>query len=224
MAEGVPLQMVMELLEGSVDEVLTASHASGAYLTVFEQLSIAMDVTSGISYLHEIRPRPYVHGDIRPSNLLVRKDMKVKVGDLGAAHLIESSRSAGPLSFQYLAPERMPRSDGTASSSTLRSDAYSVGVSLIEIFTGALPISDMRQTQLDNLSDRPTLFMLCSRMVDRDPSNRISAQACFQTLKTEFTEIERRVSALGIFAAKRMVKGLFEGGTHKVVFLNVFIS
>lgn len=63
MAEGVPLQMVMELLEGSVDEVISAAHASESYLTLYEQLSIAIDVASGISYLHQISPRPYVHGD-----------------------------------------------------------------------------------------------------------------------------------------------------------------
>ena len=218
MAEGVPLQMVMELLEGSVGEVITAAHASGPYLTIYEQLSIALDMTSGIGYLHQIRPRPYVHGDIRPSNCLVTRDMKVKVGDLGAAHLIESSLSAGPLSPPYLAPERAPRTDGTAASSTLSSDVYSVGVSLIEIFTGAGPIPEVRQTQLDVLNNRPNLFMLCSRLIDCDPANRPFAQSCFETLSTEFNEIKSRMAALDIIASSRMVKGVFERDNHKIVF------
>ena len=224
MAEGIPLQMVMELLEGSLGEVITAAHAAGSYLTIYEQLSIAMDMTSGISYLHQIRPRPYVHGDIRPSNILVTRDMKVKVGDLGAAHLIESSLSAGPLSPPYVAPERAPRSDGTAASSTLHSDVYSMGVSLIEIFTGVGPIPEERQTQLDGLANRPNLFLLCSRMIasGRDIVNRPLAQMCFQTLKTEFTEHESRLTGLGGFAGKRLVKGVFERDTHKVVFLSIF--
>ncbi|XP_065832544.1 uncharacterized protein [Oscarella lobularis] len=170
MAEGIPLQMVMELLEGSVSEVIDAAHTTGSYLTIYEQLSIAIDMTSGISYLHQIRPRPYVHGDVRPSNILVTRDMKVKVGDLGTAHLIESSLSAGPVSQQYLAPERSPRSDGTAAASSLPSDVYSVGVSLIEIFTGVGPIPEVRQTQLDALANRPNLLMLCSRLIDDDPN------------------------------------------------------
>ena len=176
MAERVPFQMIMELLEGSVGEVITAAHASESYLTIYEQLSIAMDMTSGIAYLHQNRPRPYIHGDIRPSNVLVTKDMKVKVGDLGAAHLIESSLSAGPLSPPYLAPERAPRTDGTAASSTLSSDVYSVGVSLIEIFTGEGPVPEVRHTQLASLANRPNLLMLCSRLIDCNPANRPLAQ------------------------------------------------
>ena len=223
-AEGAPLQIVMELLEGSVGEVIDAAHASGSYLTVYEQLSIAMDITSGIDYLHQIRPRPYVHGDIRPSNVLVARDMKVKVGDLGAAHIIESSLSAGPMSPPYLAPERVPQSGSPATSSTLSSDMYSVGVSLIEIFTGLGPIPEERQTQLDALAERPNLFMLCSCLIGRIPTNRMSAQRCFETLKTNLTEQERGLSAKAIFSAKRLVKGVFEEDNHKVIFMNMSIN
>ena len=216
MAEGIPLQMVMELLEGSVSEVIDAAHTTDSYLTIYEQLSIAIDMTSGISYLHQIRPRPYVHGDVRPSNILVTRDMKVKVGDLGTAHLIESSLSAGPVSQQYLAPERSPRSDGTAASSSLPSDVYSVGVSLIEIFTGVGPIAEARQTQLDALANRPNLLMLCSRLIDDDPNNRPSSQECFDALKSEFSDSRSRLSALGIFPLLRLVKGVFGRDGHKV--------
>ena len=222
MSEGFPLQMVMELLEGSVGEVITAAHASGFYLTVYEQLSIAMDTTSAISYLHQISPCPYVHGDIRPSNILVQRDMKVKVGDLGAAHLIESSLSPGALSPPYLAPERAPRPDGTAALSTLGSDVYSVGVTLIEIFTGEGPVPEVRQTQLNALANRSSLFLLCSRLIACDPANQPSAQSCFDTLKHEFSDNKSRMAVLGLFAASRMVKGVFDGDSHKVVFPTFF--
>ena len=102
MEDGIPFQIVCELLEGSVSEVIDAAHASRCYLSQYEQLSIALEMTSAIAYLHGIQPRPYVHADIRPTNVLVTSDMKVKVADLGAAYLVESSKSAGP---QYLAPD-----------------------------------------------------------------------------------------------------------------------
>ena len=220
MREDAPLQMVMELLEGSVSEVMNASRAaSGAsigssYLTFYEQLSIAIDVTSAIAYLHQTRPQPYVHGDIRPSNVLVTRDMKAKVGDLGAAHIIESSLSVGPVSLEYLAPERMPRDDGTAIPNTLSSDVYSLGVALIEIFTGERPIPQERQAQLRAMETRPSLFRLTSEMTDRDPNKRPSSQNCFDTLKAE----SKSISAIpGVFIGKRLVTGLFDGGDHKVV-------
>ena len=66
MREDVPFQMVMELLEGSVSEVMNAAHTTSSasvgssYLTFYEQLSIALDVTSAIAYLHQTHPKPYV--------------------------------------------------------------------------------------------------------------------------------------------------------------------
>ena len=220
MEEGTPFQIVMELLEGSVSEVMNAAHAaSGAsvgssYLTFFEQLSIAMDVTSAIAYLHQTRPKAYVHGDIRPSNVLVTREMKAKVGDLGAAHIIESSLSVGPMSPDYLAPERMPRADGTAFPSSLPSDVYSLGVALIEIFTAASPIPEEKHTQLLSLEARPSLFLLCSEMIDRDPANRPSSQNCFERLNAESESV---LGLPGYFPVKRFVKGLFKRGNHRVV-------
>ena len=213
MEEGIPFQMVLELLEGSVTDVVDAAHAS-TYLTLYEQLSLAMDITSAIAYLHQTRPMPYVHGDIRPSNVLVTRDMKAKVGDLGAAHIIQSSLSIGPMSPDYLAPERMPRGDGTAASSSLPSDVYSLGVTLIEIFTGVCPIPDERQTQVDALSGRPKLFLLCSSMIEAHSDNRPTSQNSFDTLKT-FAESD--LSASEFVAVKRLVNGVFERNTHKVV-------
>ena len=224
MTEGAPLQIVMELLEGSVSEVIDAAHASRSYLTIYEQLSIAMDMTSGIAYLHQIRRRPYVHGDIRPSDVLVTRDMKVKIGDLGAAHIIESSLSAGPMSPPYLAPERAPLSCGTATSSTLSSDVYSMGVSLLEVFTGVGPIPEERNTQLGLLANRSNLFVLCSRLISRDPAKRFSAQTCFETLKIYFGQHEKRLSERELITAKRLVNGVFGKDTHKVILLNISLN
>ena len=215
MAEGSPLQIVMELLEGSVGEVIDAAHASGSYLTVYEQLSIAMDIASGISYLHQIRPRPYVHGDIRPSNVLVTRDMKVKVGDLGSAHIIQSSLSAGPMSPPYVAPKR------SSTSSTLASDVHSFGVSLIEIFTGVGPVPEERQTQLALLAPRSHLFMLCSRNIRQKPADQMSAQRCFETLKAPVAENHSKLHSREIIEAKRLVQGMFEGSMHKLTLHNV---
>ena len=215
MEEGLPFQLVMELLEGSVSEVITAAHASGSYLTRYEQLCVAMDITSAISYLHQIFPLPYVHGDIRPSNALVATDMKVKVGDLGAARIIESSLSVGPVSRQYLSPERIPRADGTGASSTLASDRYSLGVTLIEIFSGTSPIPEERNTQLAALADCSKLFLLCRQMIDQNPGSRPSAQNCYDCLKIEREDIPVSLSV------KRLVRGMFEKDRHKVELVSV---
>ena len=61
MRPGLPFQIVSELLEGSVSEVINAAHTSDSYLSTYEQLSIAVETTSAITYLHSpsLRSRRY---------------------------------------------------------------------------------------------------------------------------------------------------------------------
>ena len=204
MEDGIPFQIVCELLEGSVSEVIDAAHASRCYLSQYEQLSIVLEMTSAIAYLHGIKPRPYVHADIRPTNVLVTTDMKVKVADLGAAHLVESSISAGPLSRQYLAPERMLPMSGRSS---LPSDVYSLGISLIEIFTGEGPVPEERNRQL-LMINRSRLRRICSLMISDEEriGDRPSSAECLDVLEKE----KKKIVGNGP-ATKRTVKGGFEG-------------
>ena len=212
MQEEIPFQIVSELLEGSMSEVIDAAHAAGRkggvlpYLSSYEQLSTVVQMTSAIAYLHDLKPRPYVHGDIRSTNMLVTRDMKVNVADLGAAHLVESSKSAGPLSPQYLAPERNPPTSGRSS---LHSDVYSLGVTLIEVFTGVGPISEERISQLSRIRNRRHLYKICSRMIlgESEIEYRPRSAECLDVLRKEMEEIVEN----GSLAVKRMVKGSFGG-------------
>ena len=220
MEDGIPFQIVSELLEGSVSEVIDAAHSSPCYLSHYEQISIVVQMTSAIAYLHGLQPRPYVHADIRPTNVLLTRDMKVKVADLGAAHLVESSKSAGPLSRQYLAPERM---SPTSARSSLPSDVYSLGVSLIEIFTGVDAIPEERNSQLSQISNRRRLHRICFRMISDEERirERPTSANCLAVLIREMEEVIENGSS----AMKRLVKGEFEGEgdrRHKVVLSDTY--
>ena len=146
------------------------------------------------------------------------RDMKVKIADLGAAHLVESSKSAGPLSPQYLAPERMPPASGRSS---LPSDVYSLGVSLIEIFTGVGHIPEERNGQLMPMRNRRRLHVICSRMISNERERPTSAE-CLAFLMREVEELAQS----GVPVIKRMVKGKFEGEganrRHKIVLSDYF--
>ena len=215
MRPGLPFQIISELLEGSISEVMDAAHSSGSYLSNYEQLSIAVETTSAITYLHKLHPRPYVHGDIRPTNVLVTRDMRVKVADLGSAHLLDSSLSTGPMSPQYVAPERLQPMPAHSSLST---DVYSLGVSLIEIFTGLAPIPDERNGQLSRLLEvnRVQLHKICVRMIGGQ-DGRPQSSECLDALTGEIAEL----LSLGTPPMKRLVKGTFDGERekrrHKVV-------
>ncbi|XP_062512392.1 probable serine/threonine-protein kinase DDB_G0271682 [Corticium candelabrum] len=197
----VPLRIVMELLEGSLRDVIKASRRSRSYLCMREQVDIAVGCLCGVMYLHQLQP-PLLHGDIRSTNILVSKTMEAKIGDLGSTRFASDKLSVGPLSLEYIAPERMMKSlDGQARSNTTQADVYSLGVTFVELFTGEDAKRVVRDSQFLAVADIQ-LQDVCYTMAADNPHDRISA-----------TETLRRVNALkqndGYTSCppKRMVKG-----------------
>ena len=137
-----PSYIVMELLECNLEELLLAD-AKTAPLSWRERVDLASDCVAGVHYLHRLRPQPYLHGDIRSSNVFVSCAMVAKIGDLGASHRVGCALTAGPLSWLYLAPERRVevkrKGRSTAvltSENTKEADVFSLGITLGEIFSG----------------------------------------------------------------------------------------
>ena len=154
-ASGVPLHLVMELLEASLTEVMDVSRSKDRYLSFREQIDLSVDCLCGMLYLHELQP-PLLHGDIRPTNVLVTAMLEAKIGDLGTAHVMGGSLSYGPVSLDYVSPERMPGSDNTAIHNTKEADVCSLGVTLAEIFTAQHAGIKENQTETDIWDRSPT--------------------------------------------------------------------
>lgn len=203
--KGVPITLVMELAEGSLGEVIDAAYASGRYLTIRERIDIAIGCLSGITYLHQLRPRPLLHGDIRPTNVLVSKTMVAKIGDLGSTHVAGSSLSFGPVSREYVSPERVPASGANALHNTSEADVYSLGVTLTELFTGLQASHVLRQKQLLAIA-HPVLQKICCQMAAEDPGERLPAHVALPLL-----ESVRRGEEYSSCPPKRLVKGLTHG-------------
>ena len=192
-----PPQLLMEIMEGSLSAVIMA--ASADYLTMREQVDIMQDCAAGINYMHSLTP-PLLHGDIRSENVLVTPNMTAKLGDLGAAHIQNASQSAGPLSINYLAPERHPDPvSGTAIHNTPAADMFSFGILNIEIITGSVPGLKERSKAVRGIGhDR--LRAMCQQMIEERPHTRPGCTNILQLLlemtqATQYTECEpkRRV-------------------------------
>ena len=160
-----------------------ASKCFSKYLSFREQFDIAADTTAAIMYMHHLRPQPIVHCDIRATNVMITRDMVAKVSDLGASRIINSSTSLGALSYEYCAPKKMPRSDGSSAHSTRESGIYSLGVMLTESFTGLSPDPSERQNQIWKIVN-PDLFELCLQMTWSILTERPSAE----NVLTSFTK------------------------------------
>ena len=215
--------LILELLEGSLTDVMQAAHLT-SYLTTREMVDIARACLSGISYLHQLRPT-ILHGDIRPTNVLLSTLMEAKIGDLGASHVLNASFSIGPLSSEYLAPERSPncqsstesgRGSGTppplfARHNSIAADVYSLGVTLGELFSGCTAVKNMRSSQLQRIR-HPILKDACIRLTFDEPGRRPEAREILETIEHVCGE-EAYVEC----PPKRFVKGKKHGETECVI-------
>ena len=128
--EGSMHYIVMELIEGIT---LKSYIAKKGRLEVREAVGIAIQVAQGIAAAHA---QNIVHRDIKPQNIIISRDGKVKVADFGIARAAtaQTMTSSAMGSVHYISPEqaRGGYSDG-------RSDIYSLGVTIFEMVTGRLP-------------------------------------------------------------------------------------
>lgn len=125
--------IVMELVEGIT---LKSYITKKGHLEVKEAIGIAIQVASGIEAAHE---QHIIHRDIKPQNMLISMDGKVKVADFGIARAVSSqTMNAATVvgSVHYISPEQ-----ARGGYSDERSDLYSLGITMFEMVTGHVPFA-----------------------------------------------------------------------------------
>lgn len=122
--------IVMELVEGIT---LKDYIEKKGRLTIKEVISIALQVSAGIEAAHN---HNIVHRDIKPQNIIISRDGKVKVTDFGIAKATSSNTiSTNAMgSVHYTSPEQ-----ARGGFSDIKSDIYSLGITMYEMVTGRLP-------------------------------------------------------------------------------------
>ena len=143
-----------------------------------------------------------LHGDICPRNILVTATMRAKLGDLGAARFQDALLSVGLLSPQYTPPERF---DVPTSPKCSKTDVYSMGVTICELFTAVPPDRQKRRDQV-LLIRQLNVRSLCKHLMRDDPATRPTA--------TEARHIISHIRDTDEYKAcppKRMVKGKMDG-------------
>lgn len=122
--------IVMELIEGiTLKEYISKK----GKLSVKEATSIAIQVSMGLEAAHN---HGIVHRDVKPQNIIISTDGKVKVTDFGIARAASSNTISSNVmgSVHYSSPEQV-----RGGYSDEKSDIYSLGITLYEMVTGRVP-------------------------------------------------------------------------------------
>ncbi|MBD5504776.1 MAG: Stk1 family PASTA domain-containing Ser/Thr kinase [Lachnospiraceae bacterium] len=124
--------IVMELVDGIT---LKKYIEKKARLSVKEAISIAIQVSMGIEAAHN---NHIIHRDIKPQNIIISKEGKVKVTDFGIAKAATSNTITSNVmgSVHYTSPEQ-----ARGGYSDEKSDIYSLGITMFEMLTGRVPFN-----------------------------------------------------------------------------------
>jgi serine/threonine-protein kinase len=132
--------LVMEYLPGITLRELMREQRR---LTVPQTITIMDAVLSGLAAAHRAG---IVHRDVKPENVLLAEDGRIKIGDFGLARATTANTASGAQlmgTIAYLAPELVTR--GTADA---RSDIYALGIMLYEMLTGEQPYKGEQPMQI----------------------------------------------------------------------------
>ncbi|MDU0347058.1 Stk1 family PASTA domain-containing Ser/Thr kinase [Microbacterium sp. KSW2-29] len=138
--DGEMAYLVMEYLPGITLRELLREHRR---LTVDQTLTIMDAILSGLAAAHRAG---IVHRDVKPENVLLAEDGRIKIGDFGLARATTANTASGAQlmgTIAYLAPELVTR--GTADA---RSDIYSLGIMLYEMLAGEQPYKGEQPMQI----------------------------------------------------------------------------
>ena len=179
------LFLAMELVAGQTLQQRMAQHDCQFH----EIVSTAAQIADALRYAREL---DLIHGDIKPSNVLVQNNGVVKLSDFGMARSA-SSDDGTPVGGtpNYLAPELL-----TGGKPTVQSDIYALGVTAYEMTFGSLPVS-LSGTTMDEWASShqssklrfpkawpesiPEMWgKILSRMLAKEPAERYQDYASLQ--------------------------------------------
>lgn len=207
------LFLTMELLEGtSLDRYLKSR---GGRVDFPEAVGLVLKICEGLSYAHK---KGVIHRDIKPQNIFVLPDGRVKLLDFGLAKLLSPGRltrsSIGLGTAYYMSPEQSMGREVDE-----RSDIFSLGVVFYQALIGRIPMGRFKLPSTLNPSIPSSIDSIVEKCLDEQPEERYlkveSLVADIEQVrstyeKEEKEKIEREQKALA--ERKRKIDSLLRKG------------
>lgn len=174
------LFIVMEYIPGT--DLKSILQSRGRYTTE-EALPLIIQAAAGVGYAHRAG---LVHCDIKPQNMLVTPDQRLKVTDFGIARALASIQPDERASVVWGSPQYFAPEQAAGMAPSPASDVYSLGVILFEMLTGRLPFNATNAIELSrqhrtlqspslrqfNPAISPALEQIVLKVLSKEPSAR----------------------------------------------------
>lgn len=167
--------LVYEFVQNKTLQDLLDLHRSKRFhVTLGTRMRIAAESAEALAHLHSL-PHPIIHGDVKPSNILLAEGLIAKVSDFGCSTIDENTQAVPKGTPGYIDPDYLLEYQLTS-----KNDVYSFGVILLELLTSKKSLSKDRKSltlMFQEAMAEGTLFeLLDSDMVD-EASMRVMHQA-----------------------------------------------
>jgi eukaryotic-like serine/threonine-protein kinase len=183
-ADGIPF-LTMEYVDG--EDLSSLLRRIGRF-PQDKAIEVARQICAGIAAAHA---RGVLHRDLKPANVMIDGEGHVRITDFGLAAIagtVEDIRTGTPA---YMAPEQLAGRDVSE-----RSDIYSLGLVLFELFTGKRVFEASSLQDLLRLHESDSVKMPSSLIRDLDPAIERAILRCL-----ERNPAKRPPSALAVSAA-----------------------
>lgn len=175
--------IVMEYIDGRTLKTLIKKRGT---LSLSEVVDIMLQLTSAIACAHDSY---IIHRDIKPQNVLILEDGRVKITDFGiaialnSAELTQTNSVMG--SVHYLPPEQ-----ANGSGATIKSDIYSLGILMYELLTGKLPFKGENAVEIALKQMKEQIPSICEQNNTIPQSiENIVLKACAKNPKNRYESV-----------------------------------